>query len=109
MLDKFTMRPALLLRMRGSNFCVSATVEEKVGLEDFVEQIHRHIDCRVLRPGAGKWAGGDSGVVYQDVEPAVFRFEVVVRSLMAGRIGHIELQKVRVDARVAEQLGACSP
>jgi hypothetical protein len=63
---------------------------EEVGFEDLVEQVEGDIGGAVLGAGAGKAAGGDSGVVDEDVEKAVLGVEVVVGGFVAGGAGDVE-------------------
>src|ERR1700740_2486365 len=53
-------------------------LREKVGLEDFFEQVQRDVACGVLGTCAREGASGDAGIVDEDVEAAILRVEVIV-------------------------------
>jgi len=85
MLERFTIRPAALLRSSG---------REEVGLEDLAQ--------RLLRGGQRAVCthvfSCDSGVVHQNVESAKLAPDRLRRGLSISVIHHVHLQRARVDA-----------
>ena len=59
-----------------------------------MKQFERRVAGGVFGTASGKIAGGDPGIVDQDVKVAVMRAEVVVRCLVVGGFGDVELENI---------------
>src|ERR1700682_472014 len=101
MLETFTIRPADDFRIRGSNRWVSATVQKKL-----VSKVSRRIsigrELVGLVPGTKLLAEALSfqtpALLNQDIELSVATFENVKSFGMSGCVGHVEANRIRLNA-----------
>jgi len=84
MLERLTMRPAVLFANEGQERVGEGYDGEEVGFEDGVEDILRDLAGRDGGTAAGETAFGEAGVVDEDVEASVAGVEVVVGGLVIG-------------------------
>ena len=102
MLERFTIRPASLLRSRGRNACVVA-----MRPKTFVSKVSRQIFERLLAHFLVFVVEHHAGVVDQNVETAELVFHLSGRLVDAGRFAHVELENLRLEVVLPQFGGSC--